>query len=170
MSRVDNVILLMRDNTNSLGFIPSTRVEEQESKGLIFHQVENGDWVGYLMVGSIKPGRPVFVWQECIDKSARRYGSGFRLFHQLLNQCKICNVTEIILRCAENLESNYFWQTCGFELVKTITTRNARNRKINVYRFVVTQNLFDSPSAVDIKENILLTEHNTDAHTIQPLL
>lgn len=141
-TRLKRVELLTKANSNQLGFIPFSRIEEQERKGLVFHQYDNGTWIGFLVVGSIKAGGTTHIWQECIDKTARGYGSGTRLFFQLLEQCKKNYVHQIVLRCREDLASNLFWQAMGFELVKTVDVGNARGKLINVYRLTVTATLF----------------------------
>lgn len=134
----------MKSNYDAVGFIPLTKIEEQEKRGLVFHQFEMGEWVGYLVVGTIKPGQRVHIWQECIDKSARGYGSGMRLFLQLLDACKKNLVPDIVLRCADDLEANEFWQACGFSKIKTDPPHNKRNRSIHTYRMVLIENLFET--------------------------
>lgn len=142
--RLRNVKLLMKDNYPALGFLPMSRIEKQERKGLVFHQYDNDEWMGYLVVGAIRAGGITHIWQECVDKTARGYGSGTRLFHRLLDKCKRGYVHQIQLRCAEDLESNLFWRAMGFEFVKSVDVGNARKRRINYYRFTVTPSLFDS--------------------------
>lgn len=142
--RLRNVKLLMKDNYPALGFLPMSRIEEQDRKGLVFHQYDNSEWMGYLVVGAIRAGGITHIWQECIDKTARGYGNGRRLFYRLLDACKRGYVHQIQLRCAEDLESNLFWRSMGFEFVKSVDVGNTRKRRINYYRFTVTPSLFDS--------------------------
>lgn len=150
-TRLKKVELLTKANSNQLGFIPFSRIEEQERKGLVFHQYDNDTWMGFLVVGSIKAGGVTHIWQECIDKTARGHGSGTRLFFQLLERCKKSYVHEIVLRCREDLESNLFWKALGFEFVKAIDQQNARGKLINIYRMTVTPNLFQMAAVPTIE-------------------
>lgn len=86
--RLHLVELLMRDNYEAIGFLPMSRIHEQERRGLIWHQYDNGEWLGYCVVGAMKAAGTTHIWQECIDKTARGYGSGSRLFAKLLAECK----------------------------------------------------------------------------------
>lgn len=156
---IQQVRLLMKSNSSELGFIPISAIEEQHYHGLAFHQFFDGEWVGYLVVGSIRANRPVHIWQECIDKSARRLGSGKALFKSLLLKCLQNGASEIILRCAEDLESQLFWQALGFDIVRVQWPDNKRKRAILTYRMIVTPNLFENPSIhisrlIDIKTKI----------------
>ena len=130
---VRNVILLMRDNYESVGFLPEGEVREAIATGRLYSQVDNDDWVGYLIRGPIRGSCPVRIKQECIDKAARRYGSGRRCFEQLLYDAVAGWSSSIRLRCADGLESNWFWQSLGFRIVGVDTTPNTRKRNINYY-------------------------------------
>jgi GNAT superfamily N-acetyltransferase len=156
---IQQVRLLMKSNSSELGFIPISAIEEQHFNGLVYHQFFEGEWVGYLVVGSIRAHRPVHIWQECIDKSARKLGSGKALFKSLLIKCLQAGASEIILRCAEDLESQLFWQALGFEIAGVQWPENKRKRAILTYRMIVTPNLFDNPSIhiprlIDVKSKV----------------
>jgi len=137
------VTSLMRDNYESVGFITEGAVREAIYQGRIYHQFDNGEWVGYLLRGSLRPyAHAVYIVQECIDKSARRYGSGRRCYEQLLADAREAHVESVQLRCAEDLESRHFWQALGFELVGVDTRPNARGRKVFRYEYRLWPNLF----------------------------
>lgn len=156
-TRLKNVELLMRSNSNQIGFIPMSRIEEQEKRGFVFHQYDNGTWMGYLIVGNIKAGATTHIWQECIDKTAMGYGSGTRLFFQLLERCKDNYVHQIVLRCREDLESNLFWKAMGFEFVKAINENNARRKLINIYRLEISKTLFSNIIQIDKQIGSIIT-------------
>lgn len=156
-TRLKNVGLLMRSNSNQIGFIPISRIEQQERRGLVFHQYDNETWMGYLVVGNIKAGGTTHIWQECIDKTARGYGSGTRLFFQLLKKCKENYVSQIVLRCREDLESNMFWRAMGFEFVKSVNVNNARRKLINIYRLEITSTLFGNIIQIDKENDSIIT-------------
>lgn len=125
--------LLMRDNCEAVGFLPESALVRAAHESRLWHQVDEGEWVGYLVSGPLVYGRPAHVWQECIDKSARRYGSGQRLLTAFEAACLSAGCTSIRLRCAENLDSNLFWQAVGFERFRVDTSWNRRGRAINEY-------------------------------------
>lgn len=143
LSNIDKVIMLMKDNYNSIGFIPRSRIEEADQQGCLYYQVDNGEWVGYLYCSKPVYMRTCKIWQECIDKSVRRYGSGRRLCERLINDCRTVGCPAIMLRCAEDLESNYFWQAMGFSLVGIDTSLNVRKRKVFRYRLDLEPTFFD---------------------------
>lgn len=140
---IENAVLLMRDNYDAVGFLPRSALERAEHENRIYYQIDDGCWVGYLLVGPIYPQKPVYIWQECIDKGARRYGSGKRCFEKLLFDAKVLGAYSIRLRCAEGLESNLFWQSMGFKVIEVDTTPNKRKRAVFRYELVVTPSLFE---------------------------
>jgi len=142
MNAVDCVIKLAKCESDAIGFIPYPKYKEAHEKGNIFYQIENGEFVGFLIVGGFPSMGTTYIWQECIDKSARGYGSGRRLFYQLLAKCTANYVYQIKLNCAEDLESNLFWQSMGFNLVRSINPNNKRGRKINQYRYQLIRDIF----------------------------
>lgn len=139
---IHNVKLLMKDNYEAVGFIPEPRLEWYEARGRIWHQYDEGVWVGYLLPGPARPAKTCRIWQECIDKSARRFGSGARLYAGFEAFCRNHAVSDISLRCAEGLDSNVFWRAMGFELVGCDLTENARKRKVFRYRKVLDMQVF----------------------------
>lgn len=142
MTHRDYAVLLAKSNTDALGFIPSCRYEQAEMNGTIFHQVEGGEWVGFLLVGAFPPGGICHIWQECIEKGARNYGSGRRLVERLVAECRRRYVQEIRLRCADDLPANLFWESCGFAKIATTNGGQRRRRKINTYSMILFPTLF----------------------------
>lgn len=135
-----NVQLLMRSNAEELGFLPMSRIEIKDTQGFLFHQYDSGEWLGYMVVGTIKPGWTTKIWQECIDKTARGYGSGKRLFLKLKIKCELAGVEKISLRCREGNEANLFWSAMGFRLEAVLNTQSADKRLINVYSMDLRRN------------------------------
>ena len=128
-----NVILLSRDNHESIGFLPSTRLEEYAARGQLYHQIDDDEWVGFLVCGPMRFGKACRVYQECIDKTARRYGSGYRLYRKFLDDCISAGCSRIILGCAEDLESNLFWKAVGLKAVGYRKGGEKRKRQIVIY-------------------------------------
>jgi hypothetical protein len=46
--------LLMRDNYESVGFLPEGAVEQSARDGGLYCQYDNDEWVGYLLVGPLR--------------------------------------------------------------------------------------------------------------------
>lgn len=139
---VRNITLLMKDNYEAVGFLPQSAIEKGIAERRVYNQIDNAEWVGYLISGPLRLGGTAHIWQECIDKSARRYGSGQRLFLDYLADCIRVGVHYIMLRCADDLPSNIFWKSMGFTLIGTSRPNNKRKRSINIYRRRVITDLF----------------------------
>jgi hypothetical protein len=133
IDEVRQAVLLHRDNTECLGFVPEPRMRRSFSNGELLSQYDNDEWVGYLLSGPLRQGKEAIIYQECIDKSARRYGSGSRLIAEYSAKCQAAGCVSIHLRCAESLDSNFFWLAVGFEYVRTEYPTNKRQRAICVY-------------------------------------
>lgn len=141
---INFVKLVMRANSDSLGFIPEKGIiRAAERNSLLIQKIENKK-VGYLLFGPIKPYCDVYIWQECIDKDVRRLGAGRDVFFKLYEMAAKKFARGIKLKCAEGLESNFFWQTLGFVKISTETPNNRRKRRINHYYLKVTNDLFSS--------------------------
>jgi hypothetical protein len=133
-SNLENAVLLANSERPSLGFIPYPRLARDEAAGRLRHQIENGTWVGYLVHGPMKANRHLHINQECIDKSARRYGSATRLFHGLLADAIAAASLSIRLTCAADLDSNRFWLSLGFDLANHLVRQvNKRGRPLNAW-------------------------------------
>jgi len=148
---------LMKDNTEELGFLPMSRIEIKDSQGLLFHQYDNNEWLGYMVVGTIKKGWVTRIWQECIDKTARGYGSGKRLFEKLKLKCLENEVEIISLRCRESNEANMFWQAMGFKCVEILNTNSADKRLINVYKMNLEKEPDNAYNKIEIMPKIITT-------------
>lgn len=130
---VRHATLLMRDNYEAVGFLPESALRRAEAEGRLWHQVDQGEWCGYLISGPLVYGRSARVWQECVDKSARRFGSGQRLYAAFEGACLRAGATSIRLRCAEDLEANVFWAAMGLHIFRVAAAHNRRRRQIHEY-------------------------------------
>ncbi len=129
------IIGLMRENTHSLGFIPDTTLQEQylANGRYVLQRNERGYRVGYLLHGKPMQGGLLVVSQHCIDMDKRLRGYGEKAFQEVIERARQANCRGIKLRCAEELESNAFWQAQGLEVVSVQHPQNWRKRAINVY-------------------------------------
>jgi hypothetical protein len=135
---------LMKANYEAVGFIPNTTLYEDYivTERYILQTDERGRRVGYLLHGKPRPGGLLVVSQHCIDMDKRLHGYGEAAFRELMERAKIANCRGIKLRCAEDLESNAFWQSQGLELASVQHPENTRHRAINVYLMDLWPRLF----------------------------
>ena len=76
-------------------------------------QYENDEPCGYIIHGN---GFQVCkVYQCCIQTDARRKKSASLLVDDLINKSRLRGSLFVSLWCAEDLESNNFWEALGFQ-------------------------------------------------------
>jgi ribosomal protein S18 acetylase RimI-like enzyme len=127
---------LMEKNYEAVGFIPLPRLEDYAQRGQILVQHENDEPCGYLAFGN---GWPVLkVYQCCIQVDARRAAQATILVNKLIDIARKRNCIAISLWCADDLESNGFWQAMGFHFGGTRDNGNRRGRLHNKWVLFVT--------------------------------
>jgi L-amino acid N-acyltransferase YncA len=136
------IVGLMRQNTDALGFIPSTTVENRYIRrgDYILQCDERGNRIGYLLHGPIYQGRNAHVVQHCIELDKRNRGYGQLAVLELIRRCDIVGASSIRLRCATDLPSLEFWRSCGFVVAAIVPGGEQRQREI-AEMFM----LFDAP-------------------------
>jgi ribosomal protein S18 acetylase RimI-like enzyme len=123
------VIDLMEKNYEAVGFLPSPRIAAYFESDQVLIQRENGEPCGYLIFGG---GCPVLkVYQCCIQVDARRREGGAALVNTLIERARKRGCCSIVLHCADDLESNGFWQAMGFHFAGTRDNGNRRGRLHN---------------------------------------
>lgn len=128
------VIGLMKQNTDALGFIPETTVDQRYIRqGRFIIQKRNGNPVGYVLHGKPTAGGVLSIAQAVIDYDFRQRGHGMDAISTLIDRAKAVNCRAIKLRCADDLQANSFWQQIGFELCRVDSPSNRRRRRINTY-------------------------------------
>jgi ribosomal protein S18 acetylase RimI-like enzyme len=130
MSKAKYAEHLHRHNSESLGFIPRSRLEEYESEGRILLCHENDDPCGFLIYGSNWP--LLNIYQACIDYDVRRKHHGERLVAEI-EEHALSNHSGVYLRCRENLEANIFWKALGYTIEKVDQGGLRRNKDINIW-------------------------------------
>ncbi|BAQ90555.1 GCN5-related N-acetyltransferase [uncultured Mediterranean phage uvMED] len=121
---------LHKKNSEYLGFIPRSRLEEYESEGRIVLAHENNDPCGYLIYGSNWP--LLNIYQACIDYDVRRKHHGENIVKEVEDYAADKH-SGIYLRCRENLEANDFWKALGYTIERVEQGGLRRNKKINVW-------------------------------------
>ncbi len=122
----------------------------------------NGDLVGFCLAsfGQIKSAvRTGKIAQICLQIDARLMARGKLLLDYVIKYGESLYVTRWSCGCADDLESNLFWQTMGFIKVKTRmgishknTWKETSTRVINIY-------LYDPYDM--FKFNFIENEHRT---------
>ena len=115
----------MKQNYEAVGFLPMPVVEKYLAANQLWFQYENNEPCGYLIFGN---GYPVCkVYQCCIQTDARRQNAASLLIRALIDRCNHHGFSSISLWCAEDLESNMFWQSMGF--LKNGTRQGGKHRQ-----------------------------------------
>lgn len=120
---------LMEKNYEAVGFLPAPRVAAYFESGQVLVQLENGEPCGYLIYGFGWPA--LKVYQCCIQVDARRRESGAALVRRLIEVAEKRGCCTINLYCADDLESNGFWEAMGFHFAGTRDNGNRRGRLHN---------------------------------------
>lgn len=147
MNDLAYIIGLMRENYSALGFIPQGTIETRYIAKQRYLLIPSR---GYLLHGV---GVDWHISQAVIDYDFRSRGHGFDMVAQLIERAKAKNARRILLRCANDLESNSFWLACGFELVRDYEPATQRKRKINLYELQIQPRL---PFAESVTNRIML--------------
>lgn len=114
----------MEKNYEAVGFLPAPRVAAYFESGQVLVQLENGEPCGYLIYGFGWPA--LKVYQCCIQVDARRRESGAALVRRLIEVAEKRGCCTINLYCADDLESNGFWEAMGFHFAGTRDNGNRR--------------------------------------------
>lgn len=127
---VKYAVMLMRKNTDALGFIPRNRLREYHRSGRLLIEFENDEPCGYLAFG-ISRGT-ARIHQACIQFDARRRLHGLALVERLYRIAAGAGCSLITLRCRHDLPANEFWRIAGFDLAESgIPAGKSRGGTIN---------------------------------------
>jgi hypothetical protein len=121
---------LQRQHSYALGFLTHVAIAEAIARGRVLRAYENGDPAGYMIHGSIKPNTRIL--QICVANDARRIQHATAMIEALKVICSGPMVEMLSCHCAEDLDSNAFWQSLGFaktgQRLKSKTGRRWQNR------------------------------------------
>jgi GNAT superfamily N-acetyltransferase len=124
---------LSRKHYEEIGFLPRPRLEQYVESGQVFMEHENGDPCGFLVWGS---GFPVLrIYQACIQYDAQRRQHGYALVRRLIEKADAGGYECISLWCADDLDANDFWKSCGFQWSGIRDGGVRRGRKHNRWMF-----------------------------------
>ena len=122
---------LHRRNSEALGFIPRSRIEDYAEKGQVWLTTENDEPCGYIVFGI--GGRMLRVYQACIQYDARRRQHGLDLVQRLVSKATSDGFDGVTLRCRDGLEANEFWRSVGFRFMGQVKGGARRGKRLNVW-------------------------------------
>lgn len=122
---------LARKNSEALSFIPAPRIEEYAREGQLWVATENDEPCGFLIFGDGWP--QTRIYQACIQYDARRREHGMALVAALSARATAMGCTDIRLWCADDLDSNEFWRSAGFQYCASRRGGRRRGRKHNLW-------------------------------------
>ena len=128
VSDLPYIVDLSKKETHSIGFIPKIAYEAAISgvkkgkrwsdvcKDKIWVAVENGDCLGFVMAswGRIGKSRNAKINQICLQQDARMLERGRMLLKAVEDYGKNIGVSSFSCGCADDLESNKFWNAMDF--------------------------------------------------------
>jgi GNAT superfamily N-acetyltransferase len=111
---------LQKDNSYAVGFIQKTVWEKYvfggERNFVVFICEANNEAVGYVL---ITPGKSSYkyakIQQIAVRNDARRLHYGTALLNVCRQFCETFHRIGFTLRCRQDLESNKFWKSLGFQ-------------------------------------------------------
>ena len=125
------ILALQRKEFEAIGFIPWPRTEEYLRRRQILMAEENDELCGFLMFGA---GWPTLkVYQACIQYDARRAEHGRALVARLIARAQQSGHHAISLWCANDLDANAFWRSCGFTFGGQRRGGARRGRLLNLW-------------------------------------
>jgi hypothetical protein len=143
---------------SALGFIPKdfylSILENRRIASRDRHQYcgiyitdDEGQQTGYCCYSLSGP--IVDIFQIVVQEDARRWYRALMLINQVEIDAKRLQKQGIKARVAHDLESNYFWKACGYEIVKQVTStwlnqrESKSKRPLNIY-FKPLTSLFET--------------------------
>jgi GNAT superfamily N-acetyltransferase len=122
-STIKDILLidkLQKENSYAVGFIQKTVWEKYvfggERNFVVFICESNNDAVGYVL---ITPGKSSYkyakIQQIAVRNDARRLQYGTALLDVCRQFCESFHRIGFTLRCRQDLESNKFWKSLGFQ-------------------------------------------------------
>jgi hypothetical protein len=152
---------LANKESKSIGFIPKSAYEaaitgtkpsehrwSDTCNDKIYICSENNDPVGFVMMSY---GIRAKVNQICIQEDARLLERGHALLQSGINHATSRGIHDFGCGCADDLESNYFWNAMGWQKVGTRkgihfsnTYKESSDRLVNLYTFQTNSLFFDS--------------------------
>ena len=112
---------------NELGFVNSAALESSELKG----ELEVIPDIGFCHFHHRKDSQ-VTIYEIAVLEDRQKEGWGRILFYRVLASAIEHKKSKIVVKCPVHLESNGFYQSLGFKLIKVDP---GRKRRLNIYEY-----------------------------------
>jgi len=132
---------LAKKERESIGFIPLSYYQTSWMRRRLIVNIENGSPTGFLHWGHLKGSQKsiIHVNQLCVQRDARRFSHASKLMNEVVGMPENMQAHTIWLRCAEELDSNLFWEACGGVLMNKEVTHTYRRRAINMWMIPIVR-------------------------------
>lgn len=128
---LERVMALHRQNSKTLGFLPTGAFEENAKLRRILVAMEEELLLGYLLY-RVARGRAAIV-HLCVAREARSKGVARSLVEQLKLETK--PLEGISLRCRRDYDINHMWSKFGFEAVHSKAGRGKDGAELTYWWF-----------------------------------
>ena len=132
-SFVNTVRLHADRERDALGFLPSQAYEDAAHKGTLFVAIDTtaGDqYAGHILFGDTYPHARIY--QAFVSPHARNSGVGRKLVESLVRFAEMKQHLSISAKVAADLPANAFYESLGFETLRTKAGGSSRGRTINI--------------------------------------
>lgn len=103
---------------HALGFLPLSVMLDAIVKDRVLVEIENGEPTGFLFWGRNKDRMRVYMIAIQVDNRRIYHARNLMLALFALEQNK--TAISVQLRCADDLEANWFWMSVGFTMVNRV--------------------------------------------------
>jgi hypothetical protein len=126
------VVALGNTETDALALIPAPAIKRRmiDPGFYIIIRDQVGRRRGYILHGPPRAGKPLHIYQTCVEIDYRLRGYAAAAITTLALRATVANCTEIHLRCAQDLDAIDFWQALGFTFRQWQVGGNQRKRLI----------------------------------------
>lgn len=140
---LNEVIILWKKNSKTLGFFPIGAFEEHARKNCIIYLLENSVVKGYLLYRFAK--QRIVISHLCVSDEVRGKGGARLLFNSLKENVDDGQCRGIEVRCRSDYEISRMWPRLGFECIKNITGRAKQGSELTIwfYKFDVHDFFYD---------------------------
>lgn len=126
------ILQMMRQESNSVGFIPRSKIEWGLARGRVVIAAAGRLRLGYTYIGSTTSGvLPIF--QAITEVGVRRAAIGRAMMAECESLATLGQCWAMQARCRDDLASNAFWRAMSFAVDEVVEGGAGRGRRINIY-------------------------------------
>jgi hypothetical protein len=130
---LEDVQVLWRTQSGTLGFLPEGAFEEHAREGCILAAIDgNGSLIGYVLFRTTHR-RQAAIAHLCVDNMARKQGIARLLFEGVKERVFACD--DIIVRCRRDFEANQLWPHLNFIAVGEESGRGKKPAILTIWRY-----------------------------------